>query len=163
MCHLLSYPNRLLMSHDFSYFLTLPFFSQPVFNQMTISCTVSPYPYPEHSFLTCDVLATILSQVEVKHGRISMLAILGHLITTAGNRLPGEIAYGVPFSSVKSGLAAFDGIPAAGSLQLVSTLRHYLFLCPPSFSFPPVPLLFPPIHPPPTSDVTSTSFIFFTL
>ena len=49
-----------------------------------------------------------------------MLAILGHLITTAGNRLPGDIAFGVPFASVKSGLAAFDSIPAAGSLQLVS-------------------------------------------
>jgi hypothetical protein len=48
-----------------------------------------------------------------------MLAILGHLITSAGNRLPGDIAYGVPFSSVKAGLAAFDTIPAAGSLQLL--------------------------------------------
>jgi hypothetical protein len=51
-----------------------------------------------------------------------MLAILGHLVTTAGNRLPGNIAYGVPFSSVKSGLAAFDTIPAAGTMQLVRTL-----------------------------------------
>lgn len=59
-----------------------------------------------------------LRTVEVKHGRISMLAILGHLYTTAGNRLPGEIAYGVPFTSVKAGLAAFDNIPAAGLLQL---------------------------------------------
>jgi hypothetical protein len=60
-----------------------------------------------------------LRYVEVKHGRISMLAILGHLVTTAGNRLPGDIAYGVPFSGMKSGLAAFDTIPAAGSLQLL--------------------------------------------
>eukprot|EP01041_Mallomonas_annulata_P006978 gene6978-biopygen3372 len=29
-----------------------------------------------------------LRYVEVKHGRISMLAILGHLVTTAGVRLP---------------------------------------------------------------------------
>ena len=63
-----------------------------------------------------------LRTVEIKHGRISMLAILGHLVTTAGNRLPGDIAYGVPFSSIKSGLAAFDDIPAAGSLQLVSAI-----------------------------------------
>ena len=55
-----------------------------------------------------------------------MLAILGHLITTAGNRLPGDIAYGVPFASVKSGLAAFDNIPAAGSLQLVCKLNTSL-------------------------------------
>lgn len=63
-----------------------------------------------------------LRDVEIKHGRISMLAILGHLVTSAGNRLPGEIAYGVPFSSVKAGLAAFDTIPAAGTLQLVSLI-----------------------------------------
>jgi hypothetical protein len=48
-----------------------------------------------------------------------MLAILGHLVTTAGNRLPGEIAYGVPFASVRTGLAAFNDIPGAGLLQLV--------------------------------------------
>jgi hypothetical protein len=30
----------------------------------------------------------------------------------------GDIAYGVPFSSVKSGLAAFESIPAAGIAQL---------------------------------------------
>ena len=60
-----------------------------------------------------------LRTVETKHGRISMLAILGHLVTSAGVRLPGEIAYGVPFASVKSGLAAFDDIPAGGTLQLV--------------------------------------------
>ena len=59
-----------------------------------------------------------LRYVENKHGRIAMLAILGHLVTAAGNRLPGEIAYGVPFSSVKAGLAAFEDIPAAGHVQL---------------------------------------------
>ncbi len=30
----------------------------------------------------------------------------------------GEIAYGVPFASVKAGLAAFDSIPVAGLVQL---------------------------------------------
>lgn len=47
-----------------------------------------------------------------------MLAVLGHIVTTKGDRFPGEIAFGVPFSSIKSGLAAFEGIPAAGTLQL---------------------------------------------
>lgn len=51
-----------------------------------------------------------------------MLAILGHIVTTAGTRLPGNIAYDLPFTSVKSGLAAFDTIPAAGIMQLVSVL-----------------------------------------
>ena len=59
-----------------------------------------------------------LRYVETKHGRIAMLAILGHMVTTAGFRLPGEIAFGVPFSSIKSGLAAFESIPAAGSAQI---------------------------------------------
>ena len=48
-----------------------------------------------------------------------MLAILGHLVTTAGVRLPGDIAYGSPFASMKTGLAAFDTIPAAGVFQIV--------------------------------------------
>lgn len=61
-----------------------------------------------------------LRTVETKHGRISMLAILGHLVTTAGVRLPGEIAYGVPFASVKNGLAALDTIPAAGIAQIIA-------------------------------------------
>jgi hypothetical protein len=61
-----------------------------------------------------------LRYVETKHGRIAQLAILGHIVTTAGVRLPGEIAYGVPFASVKNGLAAFDTIPAAGIAQIVA-------------------------------------------
>eukprot|EP00595_Chromulina_sp_UTEXLB2642_P003023 CAMPEP_0196761172 /NCGR_PEP_ID=MMETSP1095-20130614/335_1 /TAXON_ID=96789 ORGANISM="Chromulina nebulosa, Strain UTEXLB2642" /NCGR_SAMPLE_ID=MMETSP1095 /ASSEMBLY_ACC=CAM_ASM_000446 /LENGTH=174 /DNA_ID=CAMNT_0042110379 /DNA_START=139 /DNA_END=663 /DNA_ORIENTATION=- len=60
-----------------------------------------------------------LRTVEIKHGRISMLAILGHLVTTAGARLPGDIAYGVPFASIKTGLAAFNDIPLAGLFQIV--------------------------------------------
>jgi hypothetical protein len=61
-----------------------------------------------------------LRTVEIKHGRISMLAILGHIVTTAGIRLPGDIAYGIPFASMKTGLAAFDTIPAAGLFQLIA-------------------------------------------
>ena len=45
-----------------------------------------------------------LRKVELKHGRIAMLAVLGHIITTKGDRFPGEIAYGVPFSSVRNQL-----------------------------------------------------------
>jgi hypothetical protein len=59
-----------------------------------------------------------LRYVEVKHGRIAMLAILGHIVTTKGDRFPGEIAFGVPFTSVKAGLAALDTIPVAGLAQL---------------------------------------------
>lgn len=42
-----------------------------------------------------------LRYVEIKHGRISMLAIVGHMITTAGWRFPGEISPGIQFSSMK--------------------------------------------------------------
>jgi hypothetical protein len=61
-----------------------------------------------------------LRTVETKHGRISMLAILGHLVTTAGVRLPGDIAFGLPFADMKTGLAAFDTIPAAGIAQIIA-------------------------------------------
>ena len=60
-----------------------------------------------------------LRTVETKHGRISMLAILGHLVTTAGLRLPGEISPGIPFANVRSGLAALSDIPAAGTFQII--------------------------------------------
>ena len=48
-----------------------------------------------------------------------MLAILGHLVTAAGVRLPGDIAYGVPFADMKAGLAAFETIPFYGTLQII--------------------------------------------
>jgi hypothetical protein len=42
-----------------------------------------------------------LRNVELKHGRISMLAVAGHIATTSGMRLPGEISPGVTFASVR--------------------------------------------------------------
>jgi hypothetical protein len=48
-----------------------------------------------------------------------MLAMLGHLTTTAGIRLPGEIAHGVPFASIKNGFAAFDTVPVGGLVQII--------------------------------------------
>ena len=60
-----------------------------------------------------------LRYVETKHGRISMLAILGHLVTAAGIILGGDIAPGLTFSQMKAGLAAFDTIPDAGIWQTV--------------------------------------------
>lgn len=63
-----------------------------------------------------------LRDVEVKHGRISMLAVLGHIVTTSGIHLPGEIAYGVPFSSIDNGLAGLFGphaVPQQGLVQLI--------------------------------------------
>merc|ERR1719421_832295 len=49
-----------------------------------------------------------LRTVETKHGRISMLAILGHMVTTAGARVP------LGPNEVKTGLAVFDTLPTSG-------------------------------------------------
>ena len=60
-----------------------------------------------------------LRYVELKHGRISMLAVLGHIVTTGGVRLPGYIDYhGTSFESIPSGIAALSKVPAAGLLQI---------------------------------------------
>jgi hypothetical protein len=59
--------------------------------------------------------------VEVKHGRIAMLAVLGHITTTAGIRLGGDIDYsGTSYSSIKSGIAGLSDIPTAGIAQIIA-------------------------------------------
>lgn len=63
-----------------------------------------------------------LRQVETKHGRISMLAILGHLTTTSGVHLPGEVAFGTKFADIDNGLAGLFGehaLPQQGLCQLI--------------------------------------------
>ena len=65
-----------------------------------------------------------LRYVELKHGRIAMLAILGHLVTTAGVRWPFDVAFGTPFSQIDTGLAALDfsnphSLPQQGIVQII--------------------------------------------
>ena len=56
---------------------------------------------------------------EIKHGRAAMLAVLGHIVTTAGVRLPGDIDFhGTSFASIPSGVAALSAVPPAGLLQI---------------------------------------------
>lgn len=59
-----------------------------------------------------------LREVEIKHGRICMLAVVGNLVTRAGITLPGKIDYaGDKFSDYPPGLAAIEpgtGIPVEG-------------------------------------------------
>jgi hypothetical protein len=58
--------------------------------------------------------------VELKHGRISMLAVVGYLVQEAGIRLPGTIDYsGTKFTDIPNGFAAFKAIPAGGLVQLL--------------------------------------------
>ena len=62
-----------------------------------------------------------LRYVEVKHGRICMLAVLGQITTKAGVFLPGTIDYaGTKFSDIPTGIAAYDKVPAAGIAQIVA-------------------------------------------
>lgn len=62
-----------------------------------------------------------LRYVELKHGRIAMLAVLGHITTTYGTRLGGDIDYsGTSFASIKTGIAGLSDIPTAGVLQIVA-------------------------------------------
>merc|ERR1712071_430493 len=58
--------------------------------------------------------------VEIKHGRISMLAFLGNIITRAGIHLLGTIdRAGDTFDSIPNGWAAISAIPQAGLFQLI--------------------------------------------
>jgi hypothetical protein len=60
-----------------------------------------------------------LRLVEIKHGRIAMLAVVGYLIQEAGVRLPGSIDLaGLKFADIPNGYAALEAIPYAGKLQL---------------------------------------------
>ena len=64
-----------------------------------------------------------LRYVEVKHGRICMLAFLGNIITRAGLHLPGSIdEAGNSFASYGNGWAAVgaDGISRAGVYQIIA-------------------------------------------
>lgn len=57
---------------------------------------------------------------EVKHGRIAMGAFVGWWAVAAGANLPGDLSYGVPFSSLpKEGLAAWDAVPGWGKAQML--------------------------------------------
>jgi hypothetical protein len=67
---------------------------------------------------------------ETKHGRVAMLAVLGY-VATETYHWPGEIAFGLKFADVPSGLAALSVIPNFGILQiiiLVACIEKYGFL-----------------------------------
>merc|ERR1719182_506887 len=67
-----------------------------------------------------------LRYVEIKHGRISMLAFLGQITTRGGIHLPGDIDFaGDSFDSFPNGWAAINGpdaIPGLGLAQLVGVV-----------------------------------------
>eukprot|EP00548_Thalassiothrix_antarctica_P001503 CAMPEP_0194129158 /NCGR_PEP_ID=MMETSP0152-20130528/398_1 /TAXON_ID=1049557 /ORGANISM="Thalassiothrix antarctica, Strain L6-D1" /LENGTH=200 /DNA_ID=CAMNT_0038823263 /DNA_START=30 /DNA_END=632 /DNA_ORIENTATION=+ len=58
--------------------------------------------------------------VELKHGRICMLAFLGEVTTRAGIHLPGRIDYSDDtFDSIPNGWAAIGALPKEGVVQLL--------------------------------------------
>jgi len=61
-----------------------------------------------------------LRNVEIKHGRISQLAVVGYLTTYYGIRLPGAISYdGTQFSDIPAGWAGSEAVPYPGALQVL--------------------------------------------
>ena len=59
--------------------------------------------------------------IEIKHGRISMLAVLGYIVQSQ-TRLPGLISSSanLSFADVPNGFPALSAIPAAGLAQIVA-------------------------------------------
>jgi hypothetical protein len=58
--------------------------------------------------------------VELKHGRICMLAMAGYLTTAAGFRLPGNIDFaGDTFASIPAGFPALSAMPQSGLVQII--------------------------------------------
>jgi hypothetical protein len=52
---------------------------------------------------------------------IAMLAVLGHIHTAFGARVPGNIDFsGTSFASIKTGIAGLKDIPTAGLLQIIA-------------------------------------------
>ena len=61
-----------------------------------------------------------LRYVEIKHGRICMLGVVGYLLTDGGARLPGLISYsGTKFADIPSGFDAIGAIPQIGLAQII--------------------------------------------
>merc|ERR1719199_605314 len=65
-----------------------------------------------------------LRHVELKHGRIAMLAVLGQIVTKAGIRLPGDIDYeGTHFTDIGTGWDAWmNQVPDAGKYQILALI-----------------------------------------
>jgi hypothetical protein len=59
-----------------------------------------------------------LRSVEIKHGRIAMLAVLGHICTTAGLRMPGN-------ENIPSGLKALTAVPKEALLTNIAVLGAF--------------------------------------
>lgn len=63
-----------------------------------------------------------LRYVELKHGRICMLGVLGHIVQQ-NVRLPGSIDLdGTQFSDLPNGFAGLAAVPALGLFQIIASI-----------------------------------------
>ena len=82
-----------------------------------------------------------LREVEIKHGRVSMLAVLGHITTSSGVRLGGNIDFdGDKFADIPTGLAALGAVPPFGLVQIFFfvgflEVRHEAYFSTPDLNF----------------------------
>merc|ERR1712014_326411 len=60
--------------------------------------------------------------VELKHGRVSMLATMGYITPEITGKFPGDLSpsAGLKFTDVPNGLAAISKVPALGWAQIVA-------------------------------------------
>jgi hypothetical protein len=62
---------------------------------------------------------------ELKHGRVSMLAVIGYLVQSVA-RLPGTIDLdGTTFDSIPNGVQALGVVPTLGWLQMILVVGWY--------------------------------------
>lgn len=70
-----------------------------------------------------------LRYVELKHGRIAMLAVVGFLTNYAGIRFPGDIDFqGTSFESIPAGAAALKAVPKGGWVQIFAFVLALEFI-----------------------------------
>merc|ERR1712012_468269 len=60
--------------------------------------------------------------VEIKHGRICMLATMGYITPEITGKFPGYLSpsAGLQFADIPNGLAAISKVPAAGWIQIIA-------------------------------------------
>lgn len=56
---------------------------------------------------------------EIKHSRVAMAASVGWIINEMGITFPGDVAKGVSFKSLGTGIEAWKALPNAGKFQII--------------------------------------------
>lgn len=63
--------------------------------------------------------------VELKHGRVAMLAVTGYIIQGV-SRFPGSIDLdGTSFDSIPNGVGAIGAVPTLGWLQIIGSIGYW--------------------------------------